>query len=187
MTKTYTDISNDNKKLYRITTPGEHVFFLHNRSDEIVFSLEKEGAHVKIYGLYEGKEDEKFALHTTQHHKAPHTSSQTLIKGIFSDRSHFSYDGLIRIEKKAQHTQAHLTNRNIVLSKKVVIHTQPILEILPQDVICTHAATIGAPSEEQINFLISRGMNKKTATRLIVDGFRNDLKKLLPTAREIQL
>lgn len=182
----FSDISKDNKKLYKITAPGEYVFFLYNRSDEIVFSIEKEGVHVKIYGLYEGTGDEQYTLRTTQHHKAPHTSSQTLIKGIFSDRSQFSYDGLIRIEKKAQHTQAHLTNRNLILSPKIIIHTQPILEILPQDVICTHAATVGSPNEEQINFLISRGMNKKTATRLIVDGFRNDLKKLLPIAKESQ-
>ncbi len=182
MTKQYTDISNDNKKLYRITKSGEHVFFLHNRSDDITFSIEKKGAHVMIYGLYEGTKNDTFTLRTTQLHKAPHTSSQTLIKGVFSGASHFSYDGLIRIEKKAQHTAAHLTNRNLILSSKAIVHTQPILEILPQDVICTHAATVGAPNEEQINFLVSRGMHKKTATRLIVDGFKNELFSHLPTA-----
>jgi len=182
MTKTYTDISKDSRKLYQITKSGEHIFFLHNRSGEITFSIEKKGARVLLYGIYEGTKEDVFTLRTTQLHKAPHTTSQTLIKGIFSGQSRFSYDGLIRIEKKAQYTEAHLTNRNLVLSSKAIVHTQPILEILPQDVICTHAATIGAPNEEQINFLISRGMNKKTATRLIVDGFKNELLSHLPTA-----
>lgn len=178
----FTDISKDAKTHYRITKPGRHIFFVHNRSGDLLFSLQKADVHVQIYGLYEGDSDDTFTLRTTQHHRAPNTSSVCMINGIFSSDARFSFDGLIRIEKKARGTEAHLTNRNLLLSPHAHVRTQPILEILPHDVICTHAATVGAPNEEQINFLISRGLTKKAATRLIVNGFRDELIKQLPTA-----
>jgi Fe-S cluster assembly protein SufD len=171
----YTDISNDKKKTYKITSAGTHVFFVHNRDGEIIFSIEKEGAEVLVFGLYEGEKKEAMTLQTTQLHKAPRTKSSVLIKGVFTDQARFDFEGLIRMEKNAQKTESYLTNNNLLLSSDAHVDTRPMLEILPDDVICTHSATVSRVSDEQLHFLRTRGFNKKTAEKILIDGFVQDL------------
>lgn len=171
----YKDISKETKKVYKITSPGTQVFFLGGRGGEITFSLEKAGAEIEIFGLFEGSGKQKCKLSIIQRHVAPQTKSNVTIKSVLNGSSQFSFEGLIHIEKKAHGTEAHLTNRNLILSKRAHVETKPLLEILPDDVVCTHAATTGRLDQNQLHFLHTRGCTKKQAEDLLVSGFAQSL------------
>jgi Fe-S cluster assembly protein SufD len=171
----YLDISHDQKKIYSLGENEKVVFFLLNRSGEITFKLGAPGAEAHIYALYTGKNDDRHTLNIAQHHHAPHTKSSALVKSVLDDSSSFSYRGTIRIEKKATGTVATQENRNLLLSSTASVETNPILEILNQEVICHHAATTSAPKEEQIFALASRGIPRVDAIRLITEGFQKDI------------
>ena len=170
-----TDISKEKKKVYKITKPGTQVFFLGARSGDITFSLEKPGAEVHVFGLIEGKDKNKADLSITQHHKAPRTASHVLVKSVMRGSAALSFEGVIHIDKNAQRSEAHLTNRNLLLSKDARVESKPILEILPDDVVCTHAAATGRVDDEQLHFLQLRGCTKKDAEALLVEGFTEDV------------
>jgi hypothetical protein len=146
----YLDISHDQKKIYSLGENEKVVFFLLNRSGEITFKLGAPGAEAHIYALYTGKNDDRHTLNIAQHHHAPHTKSSALVKSVLDDSSSFSYRGTIRIEKKATGTVATQENRNLLLSSTASVETNPILEILNQEVICHHAATTSAPGRADL-------------------------------------
>mgnify|MGYP001566802765 CR=1 FL=1 len=133
--------------------------------------LEKPGARAAIIGMIIGKGESRFAIHTLQEHTALNTTSDLLIKTVLSDSAACMYDGGIRVEKYAQKTDAYQRNENLLLSGRAHAESKPTLEILANDVRCTHGATIGPISEEQLWYLATRGVAKKNAERLIVSGF----------------
>ncbi len=171
----YLDISHDKKKTYTLGANEKVVFFLQNRSGDITFKLAAPGAEAHIYALYTGKNEDRHTLNIAQHHLAPHTKSSALVKSVLDDTAGFSYHGTIRIEKKAAGTVATQENRNLLLSSTASIETNPVLEILNQEVICHHAATTSAPKEEQFFTLASRGISRTDAIRLIAEGFQKDI------------
>lgn len=133
--------------------------------------LEKARARATIIGLVVGKGASHFAIHTLQEHIAPDTTSDLLIKTALFDQSACTYDGGIRVEKFAQKTDAYQRNENLLLSGETHAESKPTLEILANDVRCTHGATVGPVPEEQLWYLATRGITQKNAEQLIVSGF----------------
>lgn len=133
--------------------------------------LEKTGARATIIGLVVGKGKSRFVIHTLQEHSAPDTTSDLLIKTVLFDNATCVYDGGILVKKYAQKTDAYQRNENLLLSRGAHAESKPTLEILANDVRCTHGATVGPIPEEQLWYLATRGIAKKHAERLIVSGF----------------
>jgi len=93
------------------------------------------------------------------------------LKGAVADEARSVFSGLIRIEKEGQKSNAHQTNRNLVLSDGAEAHSVPNLEILADDVRCGHGSAVGPLDEEQRYYLMSRGLDPERADRLQVKGF----------------
>lgn len=178
---TFRDISTDRARRYTIATPGIHVFFFKNRCGDLEFALNCPDADVRVFGLHDATDSTRCTLTITQRHRAPRTSSRVLIRSILRDHALFSFRGLIRIDATAHASVAHLVNNNLLLSSHAMADTRPQLEILPNDVTCTHAATTGSVSDEQLFFLRSRGLTRARATRLLVKGFTHDVYAMLHT------
>lgn len=139
---------------------------------DVEVELIGQGAESDMLGLVFGENEQQFDFHTLQGHRAPDTRSDLLFKSALDDRSHSTYTGVISIGKDAPRSQAYQANRNLLLSEGARADTEPKLEILIDDVArCTHGATVGPVDDEQLFYLRSRGMDPDTATRLIVEGF----------------
>lgn len=156
-------------------TPGEYVVFFRNLSGKFTFDLNVKGINLYIFGLFTGKDADKYEIETVQHHNVPGSLSDLLIKGVFDDASKLIYQGLIRIEEGAQQSHAYQKNQNLVLSSDVFVDSRPFLEILANDVFCTHGSTTGKLNKEQLFYAQSRGLNKEQSKQLLVDGFINEL------------
>jgi Fe-S cluster assembly protein SufD len=135
------------------------------------FDLAGQGSQAFVNGFLFGDERQHFHLHTLQRHLVPHTTSDLLIKGCLKDRARSVYQGLIQVSEGAQGTNAYQANRNLLLSEQARADSIPGLEILANDVRCTHGATIGHVDDEQMYYLMARGLPRLEAQRLIVEGF----------------
>jgi Fe-S cluster assembly protein SufD len=135
------------------------------------FDLAGPGAAAFVHGFMFGDQRQHFHLHTLQRHLVDHTTSDLLIKGCLKDRARSIYQGLIQVSEDAQRTDAYQANRNLLLSDQARADSIPGLEILANDVRCTHGATIGHVDDEQMYYLMSRGLPRLEAQRLIVEGF----------------
>lgn len=151
--------------------PGDYTVFFYNLSGEFDFKIKSSEINLNIYGLFIGNKADNFQLKTNQYHIAPGSTSNLLIKGVFDDRSQFIYQGLIKIEKTGQKSHAYQKNKNLILSEKVYVDSRPFLEILANNVFCTHGSTTGKINEESLFYLKSRGLDQKTAEKLYVSGF----------------
>lgn len=169
------NLNKNNKQAVRLSKPGDYLVFFYNLSGTFNFDLAASGINLDIYGLYIGKDDKQFSIETIQNHRSPSSTSNLLIKGVFKDSSKFNYKGLIRIEKKAQKSHAYQKNQNLILSPNVYVESKPYLEILANDVFCTHGSTTGKLSEEEVFYLKSRGFPEKSAQSILIDGFIEDL------------
>ncbi|MBI4137463.1 SufD family Fe-S cluster assembly protein [Candidatus Roizmanbacteria bacterium] len=148
-----------------------------DKSGEYIVELIGEGAEANIVGIIQGRGDEKFTIRTHQLHKAPNTTSDLLLKSVLRDESQIDYKGVIKIVKGAQKSNAYQRNENLLLSEKTHVESKPELEIEADDVRCTHGATMGMIDEEQLFYLMSRGLNKIESEDFIVEGFVQDVKK----------
>ena len=135
------------------------------------FDLAGPGAQAFVHGFMFGDGRQHFDLHTLQRHVKDHTTSDLLIKTVLKDRARSVYQGLIQVSVGAQRTDAYQANRNLLLSETARADSIPGLEILANDVRCTHGATIGHVDDEQMYYLMARGLHRSTAQRLIVEGF----------------
>ena len=142
--------------------------------------LRAPGSHVDMLGLYIADGTQHFDHQTLQDHIAPHASSNLLFKGALNDSGRSVFRGLIRVHPKAQRTDAYQTNRNLILSDKARADSLPNLEIQADDVRCSHAATVGQLDEEEVFYLLSRGIPKTEAVRLVVFGFFGEVLEQLP-------
>jgi len=165
-----------------------YVIFPENKTDEtgkIEIKVTGTKANVQILGIIIGQGNQVIRLKTVQDHLGEQSVSDLLIKSALFGSSRFYYEGLIRIEKDAQRSNAYQKNQNLLLSSKAWADSRPYLEILANDVRCTHGATIGKPDQEQLYYLASRGLNGKDATRVILEGFFEDVIRRIPS-EEIQ-
>ena len=147
---------------------------------EVSAELLGPGARSELFGLVMGRGAQHSEVHTFQQHTAPHTSSDLLYKTILRDRARSTYQGLIRVTKQAQQTDAYQANRNLLLGHEAHAESMPKLEIEADDVRCTHGATVGHVDEELQFYLMSRGLQAAAADRMIVDGFIEELLTRLP-------
>lgn len=164
------------KRTFSIRHPGHRVIVLlisgrANQHIEISVRLIAQSSSVDIIGLTKAKNVDRVTLQTLQYHKERETSSNLLVKSLLKDNATFVYDGAIRVEPSAQKTDAYQRNENLLLSKDAHAQSKPKLEILANDVRCTHGATIGSVREDDLWYLATRGIGKQDATRLIAQGF----------------
>jgi len=133
------------------------------------------GARAQMLGILWGEGAQHTHYHTVQDHIAPHTTSDLLYKGALTDSAKSIFTGTIRVVKGANGTDAYQANRNLLLSNKASSFPSPNLEIEANEVRCTHGATIGRVDEDQLFYLMSRGLSKDVATRMVVEGFFEDV------------
>ena len=133
------------------------------------------GATSRVTGAYFADGVQHLDYDTFQEHIAPSTTSDFAFKGALRDEATAVWRGMIRVEKDAQKTNAYQENRNLMLSKQAHADSIPGLEILANDVRCTHGATLGQVDREQLFYLMARGLSRAEAERLIVRGFFQDI------------
>ncbi|HLX11913.1 MAG TPA: Fe-S cluster assembly protein SufD, partial [Bacteroidota bacterium] len=144
--------------------------------------LDESGAFVTLLGMYFPTGDQQMEFDTLQVHAAPHATSDLLYKGALRDKAHSIFEGLIRVNQGAQKTNAYQANRNMLLSSQSRADSIPKLEIEANDVRCTHGATVGPINDDQLFYLMSRGLPKEEATRLLVTGFFAQVIDRVPVA-----
>jgi Fe-S cluster assembly protein SufD len=137
--------------------------------------LAGQGATSRVTGAYFADGTQHLDYDTFQEHIAPSTTSDFAFKGALRDKARTVWRGMIRVEEGAQKTNAYQENRNLLLSKTAHADSIPGLEILANDVRCTHGATLGQVDREQLFYLMTRGLNRAEAERLIVRGFFQDV------------
>jgi Fe-S cluster assembly protein SufD len=137
--------------------------------------LAGEGATSRVTGAYFADGTQHLDYDTFQEHIAPNTTSDFAFKGVLRDEATSVWRGMIRVEKDAQKTNAYQENRNLMLSPTTHAVPIPGLEILANDVRCTHGATVGRVDREQLFYLMARGLSRADAERLIVRGFFQDV------------
>jgi len=138
------------------------------------------GSNSDMLGLYFGDGDQHFDHNTSQDHVAPSARSDLLYKGALDGRSRAVFRGIIRVHPGAQQTDAYQTNRNLLLSSEARADSLPKLEIQADDVKCSHGATVGQLDEESLFYLMSRGLERSQAQRLVVLGFLGEVLGRLP-------
>ncbi len=143
------------------------------QSQKITLEINLQGEHAQahIKGMYIVSGQQSFALNTIQHHWAPRTESYLTINGIINDSGKAFYDGLIQINQNAHHSIAKQQNKNILLSVHARAESKPNLQVLTNDVHCTHGSAIGQLDSNHLFYMQSRGVEKQRAEQLLLQGF----------------
>jgi Fe-S cluster assembly protein SufD len=137
--------------------------------------LAGQGSHAKVTGAYATHGRQHIDFDTLQVHAAENTTSDLAFRGIIDGRSSAVWSGMIKVDPGAQQTDAFQDSRNLLLSKNAHADAIPGLEILANDVRCTHAAAIAQIDKDQLFYLRSRGLREDVATRLVIEGFLAEL------------
>ena len=142
--------------------------------------LAGEGSTGRMSGFYFTDGVQHLDHDTQQNHLAPHTTSDLLFKGALKGRSRSVWQGMIYVAPGAQKTDGYQANRNLVLSEHARADSIPGLEIMADDVRCTHGATVGKIDADEVFYLRSRGIPYDEAERLIVEGFFDPIMQRIP-------
>jgi Fe-S cluster assembly protein SufD len=134
-----------------------------------------EGSRSDLLAVAVAKDQQEFDARTLQDHVSPRTASDLLYKNALDDRARTIFGGLIRVEPHAHFADAYQKVRNLLLSDDAEANSMPGLEILADNVRCTHGATSGQVDEEELFYLRTRGIPTKVAQRLIVTGFLDEV------------
>ncbi len=137
--------------------------------------LTGENARSDILAVCVASDGQEFDARTLQDHMSPHTKSDLLYKNALNDRARTTFGGLIRVEPHAHFTDAYQKVRNLLLSDDAEANSMPGLEILADNVKCSHGATSGQLSENEMFYLLSRGIPMPVAKQLLVSGFLNEV------------
>lgn len=138
---------------------------------DINIEITSKNALVDILGVVIASGKKSIRLNTLQDHKEPSSTSDLLIKTALFGSIRFYYQGLIKIAQKAQKSNAYQKNQNLLLSDDAWAESKPYLEIIANDVRCTHGATIGRIDQKQLFYLQTRGIRKNKAWHLLTVGF----------------
>jgi Fe-S cluster assembly protein SufD len=147
----------------RLSRHGIHVQMAHT------------GASCAVDGLYLVGTGQHADTHSRIDHSAPHCTSRQLYKGILDGKSRAVFNGKVFVHRDAQQTDAQQTNKNLLLSPDARVDTKPQLEIFADDVKCAHGATVGQLAEEELFYLLSRGLHMELARNLLTYGFAEEL------------
>jgi len=142
--------------------------------------LAGEGAQGRMSGFYFTDGNQHLDHDTQQNHLAPRTTSDLLFKGALKGKSRSVWQGMIYVAKDAQKTDGYQANRNLVLSDQARADSIPGLEILADDVRCTHGATVGKLEAEPLFYLKSRGIPQAEAEKIVVEGFFDPIFQRIP-------
>ena len=142
---------------------------------DIDVTLDREYARCSLDGLYMATGRQHADFHTNVEHAAPCCESREYYKGIAGGRGRGVFNGRVHVHPHAQKTEAHQTNRNLLLSRNAEIDTKPQLEIHADDVKCSHGATIGQLDEQMLFYLRSRGIAEGAARGMLTYGFARDV------------
>lgn len=142
--------------------------------------LEGEGSALQFSGAYaaRGRTEQEHIL--SVRHRAPRTRSRATLKSALKDSSHLIFRGLIRVEPIAPGTDAYLSNRNLILEDGARAESLPQLNIDTDDVACSHGATTGGPRQEELFYVMSRGLDREDAKRVLVQGHLGSIFARLP-------
>ena len=142
--------------------------------------LAGEGAQGRMSGFYFTDGNQHLDHDTQQNHLAPRTTSDLLFKGALKGKSRSVWQGMIYVAPGAQRTDGYQANRNLVLSEGARADSIPGLEILADDVRCTHGATVGKLEQEPLFYLKSRGIPQAEAEKIVVEGFFDPIFQRIP-------
>jgi Fe-S cluster assembly protein SufD len=137
--------------------------------------IKGEGTHTIMNGLYGIDGSQQVDNHTLLDIQHPNCTSYQLYKGLLNDKSRAVFNGKIYVHSMAQKTNAYQLNKHLLLGKEARVDTKPQLEIFADDVKCTHGATIGQLSQEEIFYLQSRCITRQMAIQLLSKGFIDDI------------
>ncbi len=135
----------------------------------------EEQAECHLQGLYTVGDKQLQDFHLNIRHSVPNCMSTENFKGILYGQGRAVFDGLIYVEKQAQGTDAHLSNANLMLTRKAEVDTKPQLEIYADDVKCSHGTTVGQLDAQQVFYLRSRGIDEATAHKMLCLGFAGEV------------
>jgi Fe-S cluster assembly protein SufD len=142
--------------------------------------LDGRGSWARMSGLFFANQRQHFDLDTQQNHNAPDTVSDLLYKGALKDNARSVWQGLIKAQKDSQRIDGFQANRNLLLAKTARADSIPGLEIEADDVRCTHASTVGQIDEREVFYLMSRGIPRDTAVKMVVEGFFAPVMERIP-------
>jgi Fe-S cluster assembly protein SufD len=142
---------------------------------DIDVQMDHEGAECAVDGLYMVDGSQHTDTHSVIDHRQPHCTSHQLYKGILDGKSRAVFNGKVFVRHGAQQTDAHQTNKNLLLSTDARVDTKPQLEIFADDVKCTHGAAVGQIDEEERFYLESRGINPTLARNMLTYGFAEEV------------
>ena len=142
--------------------------------------LDQPGSWGRMSGIFFTNGRQHLDLDTQQNHNAPDTVSDLLYKGALREKSRTVWQGMIKALPDAQRINGFQANRNLMLDRDSRADSIPGLEIEADDVVCTHASAIGRPDEEELFYLMSRGIPRKTAVEMSVQGFFDPLMRRIP-------
>ncbi len=147
--------------------------------DSLDVRMTGENSSAVVYGLYFPAGDQRMNLLTRQDHLVPHTFSNLHYKGALADRANARWEGMIYVDPKAEKTDGYQKNENLMLSDDANILAQPGLEIITDDVKCSHGTTITNIDDDQLFYLTSRGIPLKEAEQLVIRGFFDTILNLI--------
>ena len=133
------------------------------------------GSEFSLDGIYFGEETQIHDNRVFVNHLGKNTSSNMITKGVLGDQSSSIFTGTIHIAEGAEKTESHQENRNILLSEEATAQSVPNLEILCDDVICSHGSSVGPIEENVYHYVMSRGIKKVDADKLLIKGFFNEV------------
>ena len=141
----------------------------------IKLSFNQPGSEAWVDGLYFVGDGQHTDTHSLIDHREPHCTSHQLYKGILDGKSRAVFNGKVFVHKDAQQTDAQQTNKNLLLSTDARVDTKPQLEIFNDDVKCSHGATVGQLEDEELFYLLSRGLHTDLARNLLTYGFAEEV------------
>ncbi|HVF68707.1 MAG TPA: Fe-S cluster assembly protein SufD, partial [Pyrinomonadaceae bacterium] len=137
--------------------------------------LESEGAECRVDGLYIVGTGQHADTHSLIDHRVPNCASRQNYKGILDGRSRAVFNGRVFVREDASGTDAQQSNKNLLLSREARVDTKPQLEIYNDDVKCSHGATVGQLDEDELFYLLSRGLHEDLARNLLTYGFAEEV------------
>ena len=155
--------------IHMVSTGGA---FSRSRIDVDLFG---NGSNFNIDGVYFGENKQTHDNRVFVNHLGQNTTSNMQTKGVLGDESTSIFTGTIHIAEGATKTESHQENRNILLSEKASAQSVPNMEILCDDVICGHGSSVGPIDENLYHYVMSRGINKEKAEKLLIKGFFNEV------------
>lgn len=149
---------------------------------EVAIELVGQGAEYQLNATVQGQDRQHHDFHALIDHQAPNCSGETLWKGVVEDQSRAVFCGHIKVQAGADGTNAKLTTSSLLLSDAAEIDAKPVLEIYADDVKCAHGATIGQINQDQLFYLLSRGIGEKVARSLLLQAFTGEVTDRIPFA-----